>query len=492
MENQKLLDYIKQQLQQGVDRETIKNSLTSQGWQEQNINTVFQAITSISTPLPKKKKWKKIVLIIVGIIVFLIVTIIFLPSFLGYFAKDIPPIDDSDLQFKNISVLDSENAYFDLKNLESVIYEPEEKSSVILDMITDKTWDNSLAEEVINRNSAAFECFSKAARKAKFQDPAFADPLKISIDTDLPPMDSWRYMAKLSAVRALYLAKQGKDIEAIEEALNSVRIGQKIQDSQAPLIEYMVAIAMKSVGLETLQKIVTTSKLDSETLKHYADELNQFYKNEDGLIMAFKSEYQIQSKVIDLIVKEDANESESAEINEAFREYPVDRFKTKNFFYFQPNKTKAVFAKYARTNIKNLNKSCGNIKTTNAQKLAPSLLKFYITENAIGKMLYDVVTVNLTPVITKKCEEDLLVAATQTILGIKAYKNDNGNYPSSLNDLIPHYLSDVPVDPFDGKALKYSSMNKVIYSVGKDLQDSGGSTGNDWRKMPDPTFKIDF
>ena len=92
MENQQLLDYVKQQLQQGADRETIKTFLTAQGEQEQAINEAFQAATPVFVAFLKKKKWKKIVLIIAGVIILLVTTVIFLPGVLGLFAKDVPPI----------------------------------------------------------------------------------------------------------------------------------------------------------------------------------------------------------------------------------------------------------------------------------------------------------------------------------------------------------------------------------------------------------------
>lgn len=41
MTNQQLLDYIKQQLQQGVSREIITNNLISQGWQQPDVNEAF-------------------------------------------------------------------------------------------------------------------------------------------------------------------------------------------------------------------------------------------------------------------------------------------------------------------------------------------------------------------------------------------------------------------------------------------------------------------
>ncbi len=487
MVNQQLLDYIKQQSQQGINNEQIKQSLLANGWQSADVEEAFN--TTAQVPIqPKKRKWKKIVLIIVAIIIFLFLFVNFLPSVLGLFSKDIVSIDDSDLRLKNITVSQSDNAYFDLVKLENIIYEPAEKSNVILDIVAGKTWDDNLAEEIVSRNSQAFGYFSEAAHKSKFQDPAFTDPSKINFSTVLPSMNNWRIMARLSAIKALYLARQGKDKEAMDEALNAVRIGQKIQDSQVPLIEYLVAIAMKGIGLETVQKVIVSSKLSSTELSQYNQELNQFYKNEDGLITAFKGEYYNQSWAIDAIVSgnKDIMPSIVSEDDKVVK-------MVKNNYYFQPNKTKAIFAEYTRTIIKNTNKFCGEIQTVDVQRLAPSsVVRLYITENAVGKILHDIVAVSLTGVSTKKCQEDLLVGATQAMIAIKAFKNDTGNYPNSLNELVPNYLSLVPQDPFDGKSLKYSAAKKILYSVGEDMQDSGGSAGDGWRKMTDPTFKINF
>lgn len=67
MANQQLLDYIRQQLQQGVDEETIKNSLRSQGWQLPDLEEAFSMAThptkfqspadSVSSKPYKSKKW---------------------------------------------------------------------------------------------------------------------------------------------------------------------------------------------------------------------------------------------------------------------------------------------------------------------------------------------------------------------------------------------------------------------------------------------------
>lgn len=83
MDKQQLLDYIKQQLKQGVDREEIKNSLLVQGWQENDIDEAFRMIEqseqsnsknmtetafSQNSSLPVKTSKKLIVLIISAIV----------------------------------------------------------------------------------------------------------------------------------------------------------------------------------------------------------------------------------------------------------------------------------------------------------------------------------------------------------------------------------------------------------------------------------------
>jgi len=52
MINQQILDYIKQQVQQGVSREQIKSSLMTNGWQASDIEEGFNAIGSGSSNIP--------------------------------------------------------------------------------------------------------------------------------------------------------------------------------------------------------------------------------------------------------------------------------------------------------------------------------------------------------------------------------------------------------------------------------------------------------
>jgi hypothetical protein len=83
---------------------------------------------------------------------------------------------------------------------------------------------------------------------------------------------------------------------------------------------------------------------------------------------------------------------------------------------------------------------------------------------------------------------------SECALGIERYRLANHDQlPATLQDLVPAYLPAVPVDPFDGKPLRYNRLPKgyLIYSVGKDCVDNGGAEWNEQTKTGDITFTVE-
>lgn len=65
----------------------------------------------------------------------------------------------------------------------------------------------------------------------------------------------------------------------------------------------------------------------------------------------------------------------------------------------------------------------------------------------------------------------------EVALALHAYDLDHAGYPGRLEDLVPRYLSSVPIDPFGGAhSLRYyrDGANYVLYSVGPNARDDGG------------------
>lgn len=438
---------------------------------------------------------KRIFLVIAILVGLGVVVNFFLPTILGMVSRDISPIDDHDLQLNKVTLLDFDNAYFDLNAAGKDISLSDEEAKLLADMVTKKTFDEEKGARILQNNRRALELFRYAAKKGKFQDVALADPSTVTFYTAAAKTYEWRQLARLSIFNALSLQRQGKGREATEEAMQSIRVGSSIAHSQATIVEYFMALSMKKVGLQTLIDILPAAgDFDNEISRHIISELANYFNNENDLEKIMKLEYIATSHMVDQTLLNGMSAAvDQLGISGNPQELKKLSAKTKNLYFFQPNKTKEIVANRTRTLLANIDKPCGEIKLPNDDdRVSRFPFEHYFAANGIGRLL---TTVSFTPyrsALEKKCQDDLLVGVTQTLFAIKMFKGDTGAYPDSLHELVPKYLLSIPQDPFDGKFLRYSLEKKIIYSVGKDIIDGGGSAGGEWTAMPDPSFPISF
>src|SRR5262249_44363375 len=66
------------------------------------------------------------------------------------------------------------------------------------------------------------------------------------------------------------------------------------------------------------------------------------------------------------------------------------------------------------------------------------------------------------------------------------FRKANGRWPESVAELVPVYLADVPLDPYDGKPIRFKRTPEglVIYCVGRDRADDGGLIRPEARDEP--------
>ena len=94
----------------------------------------------------------------------------------------------------------------------------------------------------------------------------------------------------------------------------------------------------------------------------------------------------------------------------------------------------------------------------------------------IHALAYEVVP-GLSRVITIETRVIAHLRTARVGLAVRRYRLDAGKLPDSLEKLVPVYIDAIPVDPFDGNALRYKKRGTgfVIYSIGEDLSDDGGT-----------------
>lgn len=88
------------------------------------------------------------------------------------------------------------------------------------------------------------------------------------------------------------------------------------------------------------------------------------------------------------------------------------------------------------------------------------------------------------------------VARTRTArlaLAIERYRLEHGGLPADLEALVPTYVSEVPLDPFDGDPMRYRrrEVGYVVYSVGRGGVDQGGREGDGRPAERDVTFVVE-
>ncbi len=80
-------------------------------------------------------------------------------------------------------------------------------------------------------------------------------------------------------------------------------------------------------------------------------------------------------------------------------------------------------------------------------------------------------------------------------MAVEQSRLSNGNLPEQLADLVPAFLPEVPLDPYDGRPLRYRKREKgyVVYSIGKDLSDDDGTERPPKRRgREEPPYDITF
>jgi len=80
--------------------------------------------------------------------------------------------------------------------------------------------------------------------------------------------------------------------------------------------------------------------------------------------------------------------------------------------------------------------------------------------------------------------------ATQTAVAIERFRRERSQLPANLQQLVPDYLSNVLMDPFDGQPLRYivEGDRYRVYSIGRKGIDDGGK--GDLRDNPDIVFSV--
>lgn len=101
----------------------------------------------------------------------------------------------------------------------------------------------------------------------------------------------------------------------------------------------------------------------------------------------------------------------------------------------------------------------------------------------------------LSNALTNDAEHFAYLRTSTAAIAIERFQLLRGKLPEKLNELVPQFLPAVPIDPFNGKPLRFRHLAKgyVIYSIGTDGRDDGGKEKPaDWKFGDKTNFDLTF
>lgn len=399
---------------------------------------------------------------------------------------DAPPPEDADVRLAYLEIPDKENAFYYFDKAIGELYEmSKEEREQFSRVLHGETWDEAFVKAFLDKNGKWHDYVEEGLRCERFQVPEIADYGAL-----LPYLASWRQIARLSSLRALYLLKTGKEKDALDECMLTIEFGHRIKDCRGGLIVYLVGVATQEIALRRFRDLLAQTELGAEALEPYIEKLAEYGANENGLGNAYRLEYVMFCNTIeDLATGKGIVERSRKDNSEPFRPAP-------RTIYFKPNKTKRRFATICRTLVANLPKHYAEMQLPEIEKYDRlGKIRLILKGNPVGDILIGMLAPALDRALVQKCRENCSVAATRILIALNCYKLKHGELPDTLEELVPEYFDVVPLDDFDGQLMRYSREKRIVYSIDADLEDNGG-TSRDERADPeagyDWVYKIGF
>jgi hypothetical protein len=373
-----------------------------------------------------------------------------------YASRDIPPPDVSDLALERPVIPTEKNAFTYFNAATNSFYWPTNRTFVS-DYLKGMPVDDAVIQDLISRNTETFRLINEGIRCDICLVPEID-----GLDGIFPYLSKWMATAKMLSVKARHDRLAGNYTEATDSCITLLRFGNLIQKDPGSLVHYLGGKGILNLGLTQIQDLEREKSFPLAHLSKLADTLASLGPFDSGVIRAFKGEN-----------KQTALFFEQIQHRRFWWKW------THLFDYmFQLNRTTLIYANLSRDAIKNAPRCYADMKypETRLGEGFKSTFRLLTHPNGLGKILAELWMPTLDIPLYEKCKLECNVSATRILVALNAYQKMEDRLPDTLQALVPVYLPAVPNDPFDGKPFRYSPALRIVYSVGKDLKDSGGSS----------------
>jgi hypothetical protein len=306
----------------------------------------------------------------------------------------------------------------------------------------------------------------------------------------LPHAQGSRELARILTVRSQMNLHAGNVEEAIDDAVDTVKLGEMLSRVSDTLVENLVAIAIKSIGIDQCAAITAHNNTSAKHLEMLRDHASEFELAERFYDLVDKRERLVSLDSLQSIMRSGSFEAaspltgrsiqpanfvvriadpESAMI-QLNRQYDqaldlIRRSKADPTFDFTTNYDAQMQA--VEDEVMNTGKNMSLLLSSRKAR-GEHLGKFFasVAMPAIGNCLEAENRTN--------CQVQLL----QLLIDVELFKSKQGQYPDELPGLLTEQRTEIPSDPFSGGneyVYRKTDEHFQLYSIGPNQTDDGGS-----------------
>jgi hypothetical protein len=352
--------------------------------------------------------------------------------------------------------------------------------------------EKQLIEKWIAENSEALDLIVAGTQKPYYwRTYANKENTGEMIAMLFPHLSGFRELARALRWRIWLSAEQSRYQAAFDDIKTCYRFGQHIRRDKT-LVEQLTGIAIEAMSIQALSDILSEHRIDSAKLAVLQQSFEKMIVNKD-FRLSLKTEKMFMYDEIQRCFTEDrfggghlylsriraisSNSQESAHtagellVENIF--FPRQWSRAVRVLFFHPDKQQT------REMADRLYAFWDKIaQKTPAQVRAEGIdIEKETTDIIKGNVLLEILTPALGRINEMSYQIQVKLGATVAILAALRYKQNMGNYPEDLNELIAaDYLKELPIDPFSDKPLVYKKTDDsfVLYSLGPDFDDDGG------------------
>jgi hypothetical protein len=398
---------------------------------------------------------KKIFLIVPMILgsVFFLIYSIFVFSFL--FRDYDPYFDDRHLLMEEKEVIEEGNLHFFLmgRGYDRIIIEDPRK------YVGDLNYHDFIKEnpkktrEIIENNKEIYEYFQKMVEHTHY-----TTPLDYIFSIGIDP-GKLLTISHVISFKTSYLLINGQTEEGMNLFLDNLYIGYLLTDNvHQERIDLLVGLGYQEAVYKNIFPVIDLFSFSDIELKNYQKRLELLEPKKESFSRAFSREYTLVTNILDHGFSDGLALERLGDVNNLANQAT---------FLYKPNETKKVLAEIYEPAIE-MKKE----KFMTIEKMWSYIIrgeKEYIIEflkgNIVGKILNNSLIPAHIPSIDTMNNVVLENRMLRIILALNAYKEEEGDFPKDLKQLIPNHLSEVPKDPFNRETY-YSKEERIIYLEG--------------------------